>query len=185
MAISDFGTASVRRFTYCLGDSSSTRGFGISIDCLDVEGRGELTTLVSGELVSWVWGRVGIGGEDEKRFIDKRWRRGGFVEARARGFGGSRGSDSERSVRGWGGMEEKVVEVVRCEDLGLEDRAPAVDGRPGRRALSVDLEAVDVDGPCAEDGRFPGDMRSEWLRLRRVERLRTNALCLGVDGPDM
>ena len=185
MAISDFGTVSVRRFTYCLGDSSSTRGFGISIDCLDVEGRGELTALVSGELVSWVWGRAGIGGEDAKRFIDRRWRRGGFVEARARGFGGSRGSDSARSVKGCGGMEEKVVEVVRCEYLGLEDRAPAVDGRPGRRALSVDLEVAGVDGPCAEDGRVPGDMRSEWLRLRRLERLRTKALGLGVDGPGM
>lgn len=139
MAISDFGTVSVRRFTYSLGDSSSTRGFGISIDCLDVEGRGELTALVSGELVSWVCGRAGIGGEDEKRFIDKRWRRGGFVEARARGFGGSSGSDSARAVKGCDGMQEKVVEVARCEDLGLEDRAPAVDGRPGRRTPSDDL----------------------------------------------
>ena len=139
--------------------------------------------LVSGELVSWVWGRAGIGGEDEKRFIDKRWRRGGFVEARARGFGESRGNEPARSVKGWGGMEEKVVEVVRCEDLGLEDRAPAVDGRPGRRALSEDLEVVDGDEPCEEDGRIPGDARSEWLRLRRLERLRTKAPGLGVDGP--
>ena len=54
MAMSDFGTDSARRSTYCLGDSSSTRGFGISIDCLDVEGRGELIVLVSGELVSLV-----------------------------------------------------------------------------------------------------------------------------------
>ena len=56
--------------------------------------------LVSGELVSWVWERAGIGGEDEKRFIDKRWRSGGFVEARARGFGESTGNESARSVKG-------------------------------------------------------------------------------------
>lgn len=102
--------------------------------------------LVSGELVSWVWGRAGIGG-DEKRFIDKRWKRGGFVEARARGFNGSRGSESPRSVIGWGEREEKVVEEVRCEGLGVEGRAPAVDGRPGRRARSDDLEVVCGDGP--------------------------------------
>ena len=82
-------------------------------------------------------------------------------------------------------MEEKVVEAVRCEDLGLDDRAPAVDGRPGRRALSDDLEVVEGDGPCAEEGRIAGDIRSEWLRLRRLERLRTKALGLGVDGPGM
>jgi hypothetical protein len=139
VAMSGFGTVSVRRSTYCLGDSSSVRGFGISIECLDVEGRGELKVLVSGELVSWVWGRAGIGGEDEKRFIDKRWKSGGFVEARARGFDGSRGSESARSVMGWGVRDEKLMEGVRCEDLGLGDRAPAVDGRPGRRAFSDDL----------------------------------------------
>jgi len=54
VAMSDFGTVSMRRPTYCSGDSSSTRGFGISIDCLDVEGRGELMVLVSGEFVGWV-----------------------------------------------------------------------------------------------------------------------------------
>ena len=140
--MSDFGTVSVRRSTYCLGDSSPVRGFGISIECLEVEGRGELKALVSGELVSWVWGRAGIGGEDEKRFIDKRWRRGGFVEARARGFDKSRGNESARSVMGWGVMEEKLMEGVRFEDLGLEDRAPAVDGRPGRREVLGDLEVV-------------------------------------------
>ena len=95
--------------------------------------------LVSGELASWVWG---IGGEDEKRFIDKRWKSGGFVEARARGFDGSRGNESARSVNGWGVMEEKLVEGVRREDLELEDRASAVDGRPGRRAFSGDLKVM-------------------------------------------
>jgi hypothetical protein len=138
--------------------------------------------LVSGELVSWLWGRAGIGGEDEKRFIDKRWKRGGFVEARARGFDGSRGNESARFVRGWGVMEEKLVEGVRCEDLGLEDRASAVDGRPGKRAIPDELEVVYGDEPCAEDGRVPGDIRSEWLRWRRLERLRSKALRFGVDG---
>ena len=178
MATSDFGTVSVRRSTYCLGDSSLMRGFGISIDCLDVEGRGELMVLASGEFVSWVWGRAGIGGEDEKRFIDKRWKRGGFVEARARGLDPSRGNESARSVMGWGVMEEKLMEGVRCGDLGLEGRAPAVDGRPGRRAILGGLEG---DGPCAEDGRVPGGTRSEWLRRRRLERLRSNVLRFCAD----
>lgn len=83
-----------------------------------------------------------MGEEDKKRFIDKRWKRGGFVEARARGFDELRGNESARSVMGWGAMEEKLMEGVRCEDLGLEDRAPAVDGRPGRRGISDDLEVV-------------------------------------------
>ena len=162
--MSDFGTVSVRRFTYCLGDSSLIRGLGISIDCLDVEGRGELIVLASGEPVSWVWGRAGIGGEDGKRVMDKRWRRGGFVEARGRDFVGSRGNESIRSVTGWGGIEEKLTEGMRCVDLEAEDGAPAVDGRPGRRAISDDLKGVQRDGPWAEDGRVPGDVRSEWLR---------------------
>lgn len=181
VAISDFGMMSVRRSTYCFGDSSSNRGFGISIDCLDVEGRGELIVLASGEPASWVWGRAGIGGEEEKRFIDKRWKRGGFVEARGRDFVGSRGNKSTRSVIGWGVIEEKLTEGERFVDLEVEGKAPAVDGRPGRRAIPGDLEGVCWDGPRAEDGRSPGDMRSEWLRCRRVERLRSKVLRFGVD----
>lgn len=114
----------------------------MSIDCLDVEGRGELMVLVSGEPASWVWGRAGIGGEDEKRLIDNRWRRGGFVAARGRDFVGAGGSESARSVISWGVMEAKLTEGVRCVDLEFEGRAPAVDGRPGRRGISGDLEGV-------------------------------------------
>jgi len=114
--------------------------------------------------------------------MDKRWKRGGFVEARARGLNGSRGNESARSVMGWGVMEEKLTEGVRCEDLGLEGRAPAVDGRPGKRAAPADLEVVYGDEPCAEDGRIPGNMRSEWLRWRRLERLRSKVLRFGADG---
>lgn len=123
-----------------------------------------------------------MGGEDKNRFIDKRWRRGGFVEARARGFDGSRGNESALSVMGWGVMEEKLMEGVRCEDLGLEGRAPAVEGRPGTRTISVDLEVVYWDKPWAEDGRIPDSMRSEWLRWRKLERLRSKGLSLGVGG---
>ena len=74
------------------------------------------------------------------------------------------------------------MEGVRCEDLGLEGRAPAVDGRPGTRTISVDLEVVYWGKPWAEDGRIPDSMRSEWLRWRKLERLRSKGLRFGVGG---
>ena len=38
-----------------------------------------------------------------------------------------------------------------------------MDGRPGRRANSGDLEVVYWGEPCAEDSRIPGTIRSEQL----------------------
>lgn len=45
-----------------------------------------------------------------------------------------------------------------------------------------DLKAAYDEGPLEVDGRIPGNTRSEWLRCKKVERLRSKALRFGVDG---
>lgn len=69
-AISPLLTASASRDTYTSGDSSSTRGLGISL-CKDgLEEFEELADGINSFDVS--------AGEEWKRFNDRRWSKGGF-----------------------------------------------------------------------------------------------------------
>ena len=85
VATSALLTASSSRSRYTAGDSSSCRGFGISTDGLENDGRAELDKLVGGDSVKpspVTFAEEFAEDGEPNKLTDKRCKRGGFVWAR-------------------------------------------------------------------------------------------------------